>query len=91
MPKEDKTADTGLDVQIVYPQSGLPGNAVAPTPLPNGAGYIVAGGTANQPIILVPPTQASAPAQPSIVVITVGPKKEEAKKEKKSSSVFQKL
>jgi hypothetical protein len=93
MPKEDKAAETGLDVQVLYPQSGLPNSASGsntPASLPNGGGYVMTGGPSNQPIIFVPGPTA-APAQPSVVVITVGPKKDEEKKEKKSSSVFQRL
>lgn len=91
MPKEDKVAATGVDVQILYPQPDLPNSANgsnSPAPLPNGGGYIMTGGSSNQPIIFVP---GPTPAQPSVVVLSVGPKKDEEKKEKKSSSVFERL
>ena len=91
MPKEEKAAETGVDVQVLYPQPGLPNSANgSPAPLPNGGGYVMTAGGSNQPIIFVPGPTA-APTQPSVVVISVGPKKDDDKKEKKSSSVFQRL
>jgi hypothetical protein len=88
MPTKDKEVDSGFDVQVVYPPTGIPaasnGNG-NPVIVPNGGG---SGYTVTPTVLAVQQPQYT---QPSVVVITLGPKKAEDKKEKKSSSVFQRL
>lgn len=87
MPTKDKEVVPGFDVQVVYPQSGIPASngPVSPVVAPNanGSGYTVV------PTVLAMPQQQGS--SPSVVVITLAPKKDEEKKEKKSSVVFQRL
>ena len=88
MPTNDKEVAPGFDVQVVYPPSGIPTSVSAPgnsVVVPNGGG---SGYTVTPTVLAVPQPQYT---QPSVVVITLGPKKDEEMKEKKSSSVFQRL
>ena len=95
MPNKDVIP--GYDVQVIpVSGTGVPaagnGPVGMPATVPNGNGYVVMP-LPNATVVAVPPQPAApqAPAQPSLVVITLSPKKEDEKKEKKSSSVFQRL
>jgi hypothetical protein len=86
MSNKEKAVDPGVDVQIMtipaggigsainVPSTSQTGNGVVVMPLPQASQYM----------------PQSQPAQPTVIVITVGAK-EKDKKEKKSSSVFQRL
>lgn len=96
MPSKDKELVPGFDVQVIpVPAGGAPVPTQAGVPMGSpsmGNGYVVMP-LPNATVVAVPPQQPApqAPAQPSLVVITLSPKKDEEKKEKKSSSVFQRL
>jgi hypothetical protein len=81
MPKDDKTVDTGVDVQIISGGAGG-GSISVPATQQNGNGVMVF----PLPQMGTMPAPSSGPA---VIVITVGKKEEEKKRQ--SSSVFQRL
>lgn len=92
MPKLDKDVVPGFDVQVIYPQTGIPPQVNAPmgSPLaPNGNGYVVM--PVQGTVVPVQQQQAQAAPQPSVIVLTLGPKKDDDKPKKEVSSVFQRL